>query len=471
MTAAQSRAPTYLQPRLKSSATSNTSTQSASASAASASTKPASSRPDAPVSRQSSRPLPADPLSERATTFLIRRTLCSHLGDKGRSTPAPVEDLLPPLTSSNDVDLQLYALIAIIIKEFVYTWYGKITPDQVFVEEVVKIIAHCTRALEQRLRKVDLESLLLDELPDLLDVHVRAYRTAHYPLHPGPVETDPREIYHSIWPFPALSPVPSNEDADTLQQQAVHESAYRQLLVQGVLAVLLPTEDLENECLTTLVGQIFSEMILGGGIGGKACEPWMLWEGITKIGDVIQAQLPKSKAQVRVDRSNSDPMRSAESKRSRRSKLSGIQVSIEKSFWLVLQYAFVAFNAVRFLIISITTSSSLPSRIPAAVKMTGSTHSMDQTEAPDAKLDSRSNGRTTVIKQPIITMKLWSCVSRLLDLDVRMPWLSATISMIQWGALTGPGELGNVDGMIDKYVYFRLYRTSLSLFMAMTIHA
>ena len=70
------------------------------------------------------------------------------------------------------MDLQIYAFIAIIIREFVQTWYSKITPDQVFVEEVVKIIAHCTRALEQRLRNVDLEGLLFDELPELLGVHV-----------------------------------------------------------------------------------------------------------------------------------------------------------------------------------------------------------------------------------------------------------------------------------------------------------
>lgn len=61
------------------------------------------------------------------------------------------------------MDLQLYAYISIIIREFVQTWYGKITPDQTFVEEIVRIIAHCTRALEQRLRKVDLESLVFDE--------------------------------------------------------------------------------------------------------------------------------------------------------------------------------------------------------------------------------------------------------------------------------------------------------------------
>lgn len=114
----------------------------------------------------------ADPLSDKATSFLIRRILCPQQPDKGKNSPESIEDLLPPLTSRNDVDLQLYALIAIILREFVQNWYAKITPDETFVAEIVQIIAHITRALEQRLRKVDLESLLFDELPELLDKHV-----------------------------------------------------------------------------------------------------------------------------------------------------------------------------------------------------------------------------------------------------------------------------------------------------------
>lgn len=76
------------------------------------------------------------------------------------------------MTSSNDVDLQLYAIIAIVVKDLVYSWYGKITPDQGFVEEVLRIVAHCTRALESRLRAVDLESLILDEIPELIEGHI-----------------------------------------------------------------------------------------------------------------------------------------------------------------------------------------------------------------------------------------------------------------------------------------------------------
>lgn len=123
---------------------------------------------------QRSNTTPTDFLSDKATAQLIRRVLCpQQAGDRGRATPAPVHDLLPPLTSRNDVDLQLYAIIAIILRDFVQAWYNKITPDETFVAEIVHIIAHCTRALEQRLRKIDVESLLLDELPDLLDNHIQ----------------------------------------------------------------------------------------------------------------------------------------------------------------------------------------------------------------------------------------------------------------------------------------------------------
>jgi hypothetical protein len=106
---------------------------------------------------------------------LIRRVLSPQNGHASdpRATPRPIEDLLPPLTSFNEVDIQLYAIIAIVLKDFVYAWYARITPDHVFVEEVIQIIAHTTRALEQRLRRIDLEGLVLDEIPALLVAHVQ----------------------------------------------------------------------------------------------------------------------------------------------------------------------------------------------------------------------------------------------------------------------------------------------------------
>ncbi|KAM0184370.1 hypothetical protein ACHAPC_005979 [Botrytis cinerea] len=275
---------------------------------------------------------------------------------------------------------------------------------------------------------------------------------SHYPLHPEPISVNPRQVYHSLWPFAPLSPVPLDEDPDTIKSQSNNEAAYRQLIINGVLAVLLPTEDLENDCLTSLVGQIFSEMILGNGIGGKACEPWLLWEGIMKIAEVIQARLPKAKAQVRIDRSNSEITRpNLLDIKAGNTKTSNFGKSMQKYFWLILQYLFLAFAAVRAIFIAIATSSSLPSRIPPTRKPTGFTLPSDDSEPP-MNSEALPWTRAQPLKRPILKMKLWSCVSTLLDMDTRMPWLSATLSLLQWGAITGPGRIGDTDGMIDKYV-------------------
>jgi len=122
-----------------------------------------------PPSRPTS-PFPAN-IDDKATASYIRRTLCAHHAISAGPLRS-IHELLPPLTSSNPVDLQLYAIIGVILKEFVQAWYGKITPDHTFVDEVLLIIAHCTRGLEERIRKTDLEGLLLDEIPGLVGDHI-----------------------------------------------------------------------------------------------------------------------------------------------------------------------------------------------------------------------------------------------------------------------------------------------------------
>ena len=109
----------------------------------------------------------------QSTVLLIRRILCPQVYGRSTEGHVPLDQLLPPLTSSNAVDLQLYAIIAIVMRDSLYSWYGKMTPDQSFVQETVQIIAHCTRELEQRLRRVDINHLLLHEIPCIIDLHIK----------------------------------------------------------------------------------------------------------------------------------------------------------------------------------------------------------------------------------------------------------------------------------------------------------
>jgi PXA domain len=156
--------PPHLQPASKASSILSTPTTSRSSSQA----RPARTRQNANSTEYT---------SEKATATLIRRVLGPQTGVDPRNTPGSIEDILPPLTSSNEVDLQLYAIIAIVVKDFVQLWYSKITPDHVFIEEVVQIIAHCSRAVEQRLRRIDIEELIFDEIPALVEAHVLGKNT------------------------------------------------------------------------------------------------------------------------------------------------------------------------------------------------------------------------------------------------------------------------------------------------------
>ena len=170
-----------LHPLSHSKANPTTSTSKASTLSAPSRTSPVTSQPSSRPSSRVRQPRPPsnakqiDATTDKATIALIRRVLCTQASGHGsdpRATPRPLQELLPPLTSSNEVDLQLYAIIAIIIKEFVYAWYSKITPDHAFIDEVIQVIAHCTRALEGRLRGVDVDALVLDEIPGLIETHI-----------------------------------------------------------------------------------------------------------------------------------------------------------------------------------------------------------------------------------------------------------------------------------------------------------
>ncbi|KAI1267202.1 PXA domain-containing protein [Xylariaceae sp. FL1019] len=382
------------------------------------------------------RPLGSDFLSDRATAALIRRTLCArHLADRGRDTPAPIHDLLPPLTSRNDVDLQLYALLSIILREFVQNWYNKITPDETFVAEIVQIIAHCTRALEQRLRKVDLESLLFDELPELLNAHIRAYRVATTPTSRPPLKTNRRQVYHSLCPLPALSPVPQPGEPESVKLQSENESTHRHLLVQGILAVLLPTEDLENECLTSLVGQLLLS------------EPWLVWEILIMLTRLAHKTNNREEPGRVPDESVAASTFTPNIHMTTGSKR---EWSFDRTFWSFVHWVFLFFGAVRLVISTIARSRSLPLRSShSVVRSTGSSNQeailkQTQTTSHESPFQPQSH------QVPLVDVRLWSCMSTLLEIDLRMPWLHGTLSMLQWITMKGPGKVAGFNGELDR---------------------
>lgn len=262
-----------------------------------------------------------------------------------------------------------------------------------------------------------------------------AYRASRTPFVQPPLRVDAREIYHSLCPLPYLSPIPKLERPSTIDEQAENEAAYRQLLVQGVLAVLLPTEDLENECLTSLVGQILSELIIGGVVVKKASEPWMIWSGLAILADVMGRR--RHDAQRRVAKRKGGAMSGAKG------------FSVSWLLWSLLHYIFAVMTFIRIFVTTVATSRSLPLRgqnLTAQKDKPATTHH-DPFGASD-----RSPGQLPwdPVRTPILAFCAWPTMSNLLKVDCHMPWLLGCLSMVQWVAIAGPGRIAGYNGLIDR---------------------
>ena len=237
------------------------------------------------------------------------------------------------------------------------------------------------------------------------------------------------------------------------QAQIRNETLYRQLLVQGALAVLLPTEDLQNSCLRTLVSDIIADLILGQGISAKACEGWFLHETIIKVVDVIKSHVePKARgeeiehnARSRLDKfgllstkAETSPPHSSNNNQSQASAL----------FWRLLQYAYLSFLLVHFIVVGLFRVRSLPSRSQSARLVPPSPIAKKATR-PSAPSQSWST-LPPAPQRPILEYRLFSLVSTLLNLSTRMPWLTGLLSLCRHGILTGSGRLGAAQGVLDK---------------------
>jgi hypothetical protein len=257
--------------------------------------------------------------------------------------------------------------------------------------------------------------------------------------------------------------VPTESVPSAILEQRENESAWRQLLVQGVLTVLLPTEDLENGCLRALVAEIFAEMILGNGISGKACEGWLLWEGITSIAKVLftddvkeegytSENISPEQSMTRLERfgllstARNELNDAASTSTANRPSLKTRSQTIMGLFWAAVHYAFLASTIIRALILTLVASPSLPSR-----SLTSEHSPIDAQDQYQSLASAKSEVRRPLGPvRPIMSMKLWSCVAQFVELSFRMPWLSGSISMLHWGLLAGPGKMGATDGILDR---------------------
>ncbi|KAH9839672.1 PXA domain [Teratosphaeria destructans] len=404
-------------------------------------------------------------VADKETVAFIRRTLCARSSEKSSAPTAasderqdqPLDELLPPLTSDNAVDVQLYAIIAVILSQFVQSWYSRITTDSDFVSEIVLIIAHCTRGIEERLRHVDLESLLLDELPLVIKAHISAVQTAsdasceQQCAHAQPASI--ASIYHSLRPHKALSPLPI-DDATTLAERE-NESDWSQLLVSRIIPLVLPPEDLVNPCLNVLVSEIFSEMIVRNAVLEKSSQPWLLWEGVTKVIYTLRpvAQPRMETAASSINRLDQYGLLASAEKgtgRETRTTAGSAMTIVTEGFWSCLQFAVLTWALLRTFVVALMQASSIPPR-PRRLNAKSSS------SPPDGYQTSREFQPV-----PIIAMELWNCLGQLTCLQYRMPWLTGILALLQWQLMHGPGQLCSSNSALDRLMSAQIQKRLLS---------
>ncbi|KAK9467943.1 PXA domain-containing protein [Lipomyces arxii] len=353
--------------------------------------------------------------ADEATITLIQNTLIPAL-----ALQKPLEETLPALTSFTAIDVELYAFIALILRQFVQGWYSKVTDDELsdktFVYEVVHVVAHVTRSIEERLRKVELELLLLDDIPFVLDAHLRDYRLAKQKL--GTAYANGKtfeEMFHALQPHPALEPaktskVPAQNGPFSLDDI---ERKFLGVLSKGILAVLLPSEDLGSQTERTLLRSLLAEAVLFRVID-KLSEPFMVHEIISTLIEKSLKNRPPAESSttpVGLSDEKKEPMTTQVIDTTR------TYISAALSFFSLLQ-------AGTLFLVSFARSP-LP-------------------EHPSG------NPNKNVPSSPLLTIALFPTIARLLNLPSRQPWLMSTIELLALPLVSlPPGSI--IDRLLSHF--------------------
>lgn len=200
---------------------------------------------------------------------------------KASETKRLAERSLPPLTSSNDLDVRLYALFALLLHNFVYDWYTKslkLGSRDEFTKELVFLFAHISRNFQERINSADDEfvRLIVTDIPYLLKKHFESIQDVECMLaRDGYEDTDGiscNEVFVNEWMIRFSDGLVDDEKTAT----------YRRLLVKSVVCLILPHENTESSISREFVTSLLDGIVLKNVIE-SLCDSFAIWDIIGKI--------------------------------------------------------------------------------------------------------------------------------------------------------------------------------------------
>lgn len=122
--------------------------------------------------------------------------------------------------------------------------------------------------------------------------------------------------------------------------------------------------------------------------------------------------------------------------------------------WRILQYGYWTCLAIRYVVLGLVAASS---QAPRSSPVPGIAH--DAHPPPIAKIIE-----PPIPRRPLLNFRVFSLICIALNLPLRMPWLSGSLSLLQHQLVHGPFPIGAINGLLDRYVSTFPWLGSLLLF-------
>jgi hypothetical protein len=204
------------------------------------------------------------------------------------------------------------------------------------------------------------------------------------------------------------------------------------------------------------VGDIISDLILGQAVAQKLCEPWFLHGTVSKVVEIVSSRPMHAgdgktilQPETRQSRLEKFGLLSSNTPAQENNSPARHQSSLSAWFWTLLQVAFVAYQSARFILVGLAHAHRLPRRARHH-RLDGSTASPSSSLKLPALPTRHASGPDSQSPRAVVNYRLFSCMSAMLDLTVRMPWLAGSLGFCQFVLSTGPGLLGAANSTLDK---------------------
>jgi hypothetical protein len=204
------------------------------------------------------------------------------------------DDPLPSLFSAgtddiaDELDAELYDILALSLRAFVLPWWSKISKfDRDFTPRITQIIVHVVRGVYARLvhHDADTLALFLQDVPTILTTHYADYRLADSRSQSTQSDTPASSrarVFHALQPHVAIS------------QDGVVDPTYLRLIIEHAMQQCLPPEDWEADTERFVVREVLVHLLVEN-LFERMAQPWFWMKAVL---DVQQAPQPAKRARI-----------------------------------------------------------------------------------------------------------------------------------------------------------------------------